>query len=215
MKILELSTNLKFYYRNVYDKMVLEENSTNEYYAIKKFNTVVDIGAHLGGVSILAAKLGATVYAYEPEKNNFSLLKKNIKLNKLGSRIKCYQKAVGCEGHRKLFVNSISSGSHTFFKEKEVVFKNGYNTTQEVETVCLQDVLKTKTIDLLKMDCEGAEYEIIPEINKELASRVKQISMEVHKGNTEKIINHLKKYYRLEISKPYKLPLLKIIACQL
>ena len=212
VKILKLK-KFEFYYRNIFDKVLLKENLDSSYYKIKKFNTVVDIGAHLGGTSILAASLGAKVYAYEPEKENFELLKKNIKLNKLENNIQCYQKAVGKKGIRQLFINSICFGSHTFFKNKEVAFKNGYNKIQKVETIDLREIIKKfQTIDLLKMNCEGAEYEIIPKIDKKLATKIKQISMELHRGNTEKIINHLKKYYHLEISKPHSLPSLNIIA---
>lgn len=51
---------------------------------IKKGDTVLDLGAHIGYYTLLAAKLvgeKGKVFAFEPEPTNFALLKKNIKIN--------------------------------------------------------------------------------------------------------------------------------------
>ena len=44
-------------------------------------DAVLDIGANIGVFSVSAAKKGASVYAFEPCKDNFKLLKKNIEIN--------------------------------------------------------------------------------------------------------------------------------------
>ncbi len=51
---------------------------------VKKGDIIVDIGAHIGYYSLLFAKIVGNkgkVYAFEPDKNNFKLLMKNIKTN--------------------------------------------------------------------------------------------------------------------------------------
>ena len=54
-------------------------------FTIKKNNLVIDIGAHIGTFTVYAAKRAKNglVFSYEPEKENFELLKQNIILNNL------------------------------------------------------------------------------------------------------------------------------------
>src|SRR3989344_7771238 len=50
-----------------------------KHYRIQPGDKVVDIGASIGAFSVLAAKRGARVYAYEPTPRSFELLSQNIK----------------------------------------------------------------------------------------------------------------------------------------
>ena len=60
-----------------------------------KGNIVIDLGAHIGVFSVYAALYGAEkVYAYEPLKENYDLLVKNIAVNNLQDKIIPIQKAV-------------------------------------------------------------------------------------------------------------------------
>src|SRR5882757_3510129 len=47
-----------------------------------------DVGANMGQYSLIAAKKGLTVYAIEPESQNFALLCRNIAVNKMGELVK-------------------------------------------------------------------------------------------------------------------------------
>ncbi len=63
---------------------------------VKEGMTVVDIGAHIGYFSLLAASLvreKGSVFAFEPEPRNYALLVRNIELN--GFK-KCNPFADGC-----------------------------------------------------------------------------------------------------------------------
>jgi len=180
---------LKFKFRKgQWDEEILTGELNLGYYQIPwNPKVVVDIGAHIGGTSILAARLGAKVYAYEPEKENFKLLKENIKLNNLENKIDCFQKGVGIPGKRKLYLDPKNSGNATL--------ESSNNRTQEVEIITIQHVFKDiPYCDLLKIDCEGAEYEFIKDVPFE---KVKQISMELHKGNQKEIIDYLKQFYKV------------------
>jgi hypothetical protein len=51
--------------------------------------------------------------------------------------------------------------------------------------------------DLLKMDCEGAEYEILYNCPPDYLRRIDQIAMEVHRGDKEdQNIDALEKFFR-------------------
>ena len=65
--------------KGVWDEQILTGETNPSYYQMPKNpKVVIDIGAHIGGTAILAASLGADVYAYEPETENFKLLSDNV-----------------------------------------------------------------------------------------------------------------------------------------
>lgn len=182
---------LRFKIRNKqWDAQILHGETDPKYYKIPKNpKVVVDIGAHIGGTSILCASMGAEVYAYEPEESNFGLLEINVANNFYENKIHCIKKGVGNPGKRTIYLNPENSGMATFEKI------SGYQ--QEIEIISAKEVFENiPHCDLLKMDCEGAEYEFLFDLPFE---KIDQISMELHKGEQQKIINHLKKIYEVEV----------------
>lgn len=49
-------------------------------------------------------------------------------------------------------------------------------------------------VDLLKFDCEGAEYDILLSSGAPELSRVRSIRLEEHPGPKERLINHLERH---------------------
>lgn len=93
-----------------------EEATTNLFKKIvKEGDVVIDLGANIGYFALLAAKLvGPTgkVFAFEPEPQNFSYLKKNVELNNY-TNVMIEQKAVSNYNRRtKLFICPYDSGHH-------------------------------------------------------------------------------------------------------
>jgi len=76
-----------------------------EYGDISKNSTIIDIGAHVGLYSILAAmEVGNIIYAFEPMPDNFKLLSENIKKNKLETKIIPFNVAIAAKKEkRKLY----------------------------------------------------------------------------------------------------------------
>ena len=58
--------------------------------SMKPDEVLFDIGANIGQYSIVAAKQGLKVFAFEPESQNFSILIRNIAMNKMSDRIFAY-----------------------------------------------------------------------------------------------------------------------------
>ena len=146
-------------------------------YRVAPDELVVDIGANIGTFSIYAASVCAAsrVLSFEPFPDNYRMLLKNVEQNEL-SRVTCVNQAVaGNRGLRTLRLDSVDSGSHS-------LVSGSSELTVKVECCTLEDIFQrfslTK-IDYLKMDCEGAEYEIL----ENAPSRIRQIgrlSMETH-----------------------------------
>ena len=76
----------------------------------------------------------------------------------------------------------------TFYKRTEKI--------EKVESIGIDEVFKNiKHCDLLKIDCEGAEYEFIKDIPFD---RVDRISLELHEGKQVEILELLRKFYQVE-----------------
>lgn len=124
---------------------------------IDKYHKVGDLGANVGLHSILMAKLGWLVNAYEADPETTIILKKNLELNSINNVI-VNNVAVSSENGQAKFIrikNNLT-GSHLAGAKKNPY---GEMETFEVSTIHIKDVM-TKC-DFFKMDVEGSEASII------------------------------------------------------
>lgn len=150
---------------------------------------VIDVGANCGIFSVLQAHRfsDAVVHAYEPDPDNFRYLKKNIKDNLLDARVYGHNVAVIGKLQKeklRLYHHEQDAGSHSTARREQ-----GDGDYVEVESETFASVLAPfiKTgVDFLKMDCEGAEYDILMNTAPEVLSRIKYCALEYHevKGAT-------------------------------
>lgn len=125
---------------------------------IKPGMVVVDVGAHIGYFTRLFSKLvgpSGTVYAFEADPENFSVLEKNIKGLK---NVKTFQLALtDRQGTIDFYHYPDKAGCHStlpnvpldFRKEKITVAANNLDSVLKNE--------KAERVDLVKMDIEGGE----------------------------------------------------------
>lgn len=141
----------------------------------KDAKVVIDIGAHIGGTSVYAASLGAHVYAYEPSKENYRLLQTNSLAVRVPGRIDTFNLGIGYPpGKRKLYLSNVNYGGFGLYKQDP-------DGVEEIEVITLEQALEgIETVDVLKSDCEGAEYEFFGHCDEKLFDRIKQISLELH-----------------------------------
>lgn len=140
------------------DKTILNEIWIKKLYSptgfeIKENDIVIDIGAHIGIFSTFAAfqaKKGI-VYSFEPLKENFELLKKNVEINKL-KNIKIFNKGLGGrEDFEKLYISEKNKAAHS---TKIIENKNNYTLIEITTLKKIIDQINNK-VNLLKIDCEG------------------------------------------------------------
>jgi FkbM family methyltransferase len=138
--------------------------------------TVVDAGAHAGIFSLLASQWAKEVVAIEASRVNFDLLKLNIDRNGIDN-IDARNRALwGKSGEMVQLEAMIASGSGRL-KESEV-----NERCNEVETLSLDDLIdEIGDIDLLKIDIEGAEFEVLGACTK--LSSISTIVGELHIEN--------------------------------
>jgi FkbM family methyltransferase len=114
---------------------------------IKNCKVFVDVGANIGGYSIRAAKY-CKVYSIEPLPRNYKILKINEKLNNV--KINSFNIAAGNKnGKVKLYYKPGAWGLPSLKHiQKEFI---------EVEMKPLDEIINEESIDLIKIDVEGAE----------------------------------------------------------
>jgi FkbM family methyltransferase len=129
--------------------------------SLKKDSYIIDCGSNIG-LSVLYLKSicpTAEIDAFEPDDNNFILLKKNVEANN-ALNIRLHNKAIWKENTTLNFINEASLGSR-------VGDSSNNENSIKVPAARLKDLL-IKEVDFLKMDIEGAEYEVIMDIKDQL-----------------------------------------------
>lgn len=155
----------------------------NDYGKIAPQNVVIDIGANIGVFSLYAAQGGAAkVYAYEPNRQAFEFLLRNIQQNGLSAVIIPSRAAVtSVDGEQVKFPVNASVLNKIITEESSSEF-------ELVDTISLETILSQfEKVDLLKLDCEGAEYDILLNSNGAMFDKVQAVRMEYHWGRTEQI----------------------------
>lgn len=185
---MSLTNALKFYIRpHKSDLVVLNEVFATKDYdiAIKRLqprtSVVVDIGGHIGTFTIKASLHAKKVIVYEPEKENAFLLKKNVELNKRGN-IKVMPFGIARkQGKYPMYISKKNANCNSMYS----TLTRNASHTQMIECKNFEDEmrrLKLKRINLLKVDCEGAEFEILMSLKRETFDVIDSIIAEYHDG---------------------------------
>ena len=137
---------------------------------------VVDIGAHIGTFSLALTSMfpDAEVAAFEPAPTTFAFLQRNLAANKC-TRVHAHQLAVSDHGGTIDFTDN-GAGSVL----NGITNPGGTSTT--VGAVSLSDALAQAgpTVDLLKFDAEGAEYDAVLGTPVDALARVRRAVIEYH-----------------------------------
>jgi len=155
-------------------------------YGIRKmcFNegdVVVDIGANIGCVSLWLAKKYPflTIYAYEAHPTNYSNLINNIQANGIKNIVARNLVVHSTDDvPMKITLNTKNTGSSSIFK----VDKNS-NNTATVQSISLDSIIsqnKIFRIKFLKLDCEGAEFDILQKSDIIHKIPVEHVAVEIH-----------------------------------
>ena len=141
-------------------------------------DTVVDIGAHWGLLSIVAAKMGAKkVIAVEGDPKNAEILRDNVAYMKLTDVIEVVEAAVGPTSGEKIPWGEIGNSG----QRGSLFLPNEDGTT--VETLAFTELLERfPHIDYCKIDVEGAEHTFMLDDERTMAAlaRIGWIDLEYH-----------------------------------
>src|SRR5262245_53140792 len=169
------------------DHVPIIEIFLNQEYGLVPDNAVVlDLGANIGVFSIYATMTARNVqvYAYEPFHVFASLLRENVRLNSQSNAIRCFDAAVGAQsGNRSLSLGR--SGFHfpTLLPRTSGELDEETITAQCTTLAQIIDDNQLAQVDLLKIDCEGAEFEILYATPASHLKKIRELRMEYHNMN--------------------------------
>jgi len=169
--------------------MVLDELGRGMYdLANRNFaqgDVVLDIGAHIGAVSIVLARLNPhlTIYAYEPARSNYAMLTANLAANRVTNVHAIREAIAGSRGTLELLWSADASAGATAYLSPAARDRLGASgwLRESVNAVTLDDVFERHGITrcaFLKLDCEGAEWDVAR--SSESLARVDRMALELH-----------------------------------
>lgn len=193
----------KVYYRNKSElKRIKREVFTVEEYKFNSENQkpfIIDCGSHIGLTIIYFKSIypKSEILGFEPNIENFEILKINIKENNL-QNVKVINAALSDrEGEDFLRVSFKKKNPWTW---GDTIINNMWGDEEDskkvkVKTTKLSKYI-TKTVDFLKIDIEGSEQKVLEEIEGKL-NLVKQIVMEFHNTPSSRKVNDLEKVKKI------------------
>jgi len=145
--------------------------------------TVVDIGANAGVFTLWALKGGAArVIAVEPSPRMCEYLSRNVSSNGF-SNVTVIQAACGGRTGETVLYSRGDEGLNSLYCRD--VLGSTFQPLCRTPVLTLEDIFSrygVETCHLLKLDCEGAEYEILLNTREDTLNRIEMITMEYHVG---------------------------------
>jgi FkbM family methyltransferase len=144
---------------------------------------IVDAGANIGLFTLLALQKGARkIYAIEPDPCPFFYLRSNFRNN--SNVILLNNALVGNSEMDKFQLHLNGSVASSYFVEN--LTSNPDIMSIDVQTLRIQNILEQEgKIDLLKLDIEGAEYDVLKSLDQSDFSRISQMFIEWHNYSDE------------------------------
>ena len=131
---------------------------------VRPKDVIVDIGANIGYYTLIFSKItgkGGKVFAFEPGRSNFMILKENLRINNYIDRVVTVNKAVTSEDNREinLYLNNTNHGMNRIFKSEK--YGKGTDSIEKIGTITLDSYFshnQIQKVDFVKLDIEGSEY---------------------------------------------------------
>jgi len=173
-----------YYRRKTSDIPTFNQIFTNKDYEIDlefEPKVIIDAGANIGLAAIYFANKypEAEVICIEPEKSNYKILERNISNY---NNISSFKRALSNLSNQDINVVDNGWGNWGFITESLEASKN-QKVVDSVKTITINEIMKDneiETIDLLKIDIEGAEKELFESNYENWLPKVHCMIIELH-----------------------------------
>jgi FkbM family methyltransferase len=141
---------------------------------------VIDIGGHVGTFACRLTQLHpqASVLSFEPSATTASYLRRNAEQNGVAARVTVFERALAATSGRAVFhdngggsgLNGLAAAGHASGPETEV------------ETMAFDEAVASTPapVDVVKIDCEGGEYELVLGSSPDSWATVQRVVIEFH-----------------------------------
>lgn len=176
IKLRVRSTDLQAFF-NVW---IIQEYNRPDY-QISENDIIIDIGAHIGLFTLYVSQYckKGKIFSFEPVEENYELLLENIQLNKIENVVAIKKAVSGGEKSIKIYLNEDQAAHSTYSHRDSFI---------ETESISLKEIIDHNSIqkcNFLKIDCEGAEYDILESVPDEYFKIIMKIGMEYHFSDTK------------------------------
>ncbi|MEA2680820.1 MAG: hypothetical protein QOK03_2542 [Candidatus Binataceae bacterium] len=192
-----------------YEIFVMDTYGCPRELAPESVRRIVDVGANVGYSLIYwSSKFPtASIDAFEPHPEHLRLLRRSLRLNRIEAQVNVHPVAVGeAAGTFEL----IDAGTASTIMQSGAARNGDTSHRLQVEVVDFFHAIEELQIDLLKLDCEGAEYGILmdprfaginarnlvmewhstaehPDACAELSARLRDLDWDVQPGKIEQV----------------------------
>ncbi|MEO8353312.1 MAG: FkbM family methyltransferase [Chthoniobacteraceae bacterium] len=177
---------------------------------------ILDIGSNIGASILFFRKQfpAARIYGFEPHPETFRVLKKNV--GSLPS-VEIFNYGLSA-ADAKISVPFDGADFSRFMSKDETADWSGPLSPIACEVKHAGDVMKNlglTRVDLIKIDCEGAEYEVLSSLPREMLSACKWIVGEMHDESAFPLLALLARHFDLDLKKGMFAPFFRFHACNL
>ncbi|MEO7923972.1 MAG: FkbM family methyltransferase [Chitinophagaceae bacterium] len=158
--------------------------------------TAIDIGAHIGLLSVIMAqkvKKSGRVYSFEPTPSTFKLLTKTIRVNNFSATIYPNEAAVSDKkGTTFFYITDIEAHNSNSLSDNKRDYGNEHKI--EVQLVSVDEFAaekELKKIDFIKIDAEGAEYSVLKGCEAALSRDKPKMILALHPSSIANFGNSL------------------------
>lgn len=174
-----------------------------EYWVPKEINpeVILDIGGNIGTTSVFYSNMfpQAKIYTFEPVPGNFELLQKNVSGL---ANVSAFNVGLGDSDKKVLIYGSAEQDNTGGFSLYDVDVDKSKSEQIEVKnSATFLSEIGVDKVDLLKIDTEGAEFDILTSMDREMLSNVKWIIGELHGVRDYELFEYLSQWFDLDIRK--------------
>lgn len=163
--------------------------------------TVLDIGANVGVTALYFSRIfpNAQIYAFEPAPDNFAVLAKNVANC---ARIRAFNFALGAkDATLELYAsdNPVNFGGYSLHAAGSDTSKKVSIPVRNVVSVLQENALEK--IDVIKIDTEGAEWDILTAFPEPVLRTAKYITGELHGNRDFALLDYLSPWFDVGMRK--------------
>lgn len=200
------------------NQVLLRRGGKAEYYlpAALEPKVILDIGSNIGTSILFFHEQfpAAKVYGFEPHPETFRILQTNV--GAIPS-VEVFNYALGAID-KKISLSFDGADFSRFGAKDATSSPLGTITAAECEVRHAGEVVKhlgLDRVDLIKIDCEGAEYDVLSVLPGEMLRHCKWIAGEMHDASAFNLLALLAPHFDLDLKKRMFVPSFRFHACNL
>jgi FkbM family methyltransferase len=199
-------------------QVLLRQRGKAEYYLPPALQpeVILDIGSNIGASILFFHEQfpAARIYGFEPNSETFRVLQKNV--GSLPS-VQVFNYGLGAADATIAVPFDGADFSRFMSKDKTAEWSGPLSPTS-CQIKHAGDVVRNlglTKVDLIKIDCEGAEYDVLTSLPPELLSKSKWIVGEMHDESAFQLLALLAPHFDLDLKKRMFAPFFRFHACNL